>query len=123
MSTTLSSNGNHRIAVASNDGLTLHRHFGRADQFQIYDVDANGYSFLGVRKVTHPCADGGHSTAAFDSVLDVLSDCEAVVVAKIGPGAAEYLMFKGMRIFEGYGMLEDVLKKIVSSRALDNGAL
>jgi predicted Fe-Mo cluster-binding NifX family protein len=108
--------------VASKDGLTVHRHFGRAEQFQIYDVDGNEYAYVETRAVTRPCEGGGHSTAAFDAVLDVLSDCEAVIVAKIGPGAAEYLMLRGMRVFEGYGMLDAILDRVASSGALEQEA-
>ncbi|MDR1495698.1 MAG: dinitrogenase iron-molybdenum cofactor biosynthesis protein [Clostridiales Family XIII bacterium] len=108
-----------RIAVASEDGLTVHRHFGRAEQFRIYDVDGGEYDYRETRAVTRACSEGGHSATAFDAVLDILNDCEAVVVAKIGPGAAEYLMLRGMRVFEGYGTLDNILRQIASSGALN----
>lgn len=110
---------NHRIAIATNDGLTIHRHFGQAEQFQIVDTDGETYTAAETRIVEAPCAAGGHSVAAFDAVLDTLNDCEAVVVAAIGPGASEYLAEKNMRVFAGPGIVENVMRSILSRKLLD----
>jgi predicted Fe-Mo cluster-binding NifX family protein len=120
----MSTNGTNkrtgRIAIASDDGLTVHRHFGRAERFRIYDIgfdgDGGGYDFVEERTVARLCAEGGHSAAAIEAVADALDDCEIVVAAKVGPGAAEYLMRRGKRVFEGYGMLEDLLREIATNR-------
>jgi predicted Fe-Mo cluster-binding NifX family protein len=109
----------HRIAIATSDGLTIHRHFGKARQFQIVDTDGETYVQGEIRSVEPPCAEGGHSAAAFDAVLDILHDCEAVAVGMIGPGAADYLTEKGMRVFAGAGVVENVMRNILSRKLLD----
>jgi predicted Fe-Mo cluster-binding NifX family protein len=99
--------------------LTIHRHFGHAEQFQIVDTDGETYTTAEIRIVEAPCTAGGHSVAAFDAVLNILSDCEAVAVAVIGPGAAEYLTEKNMRVFAGPGLVEEVMRSILSQKLLD----
>jgi predicted Fe-Mo cluster-binding NifX family protein len=102
------------VAVATDDGLTVHRHFGRAERFRIYDIGGGGYDFVGERAVARLCAEGGHSEDALEAAVGALEDCDIVVAAKVGPGAAEHLMRRGKRVFEGYGMLEDVLAQIAA---------
>jgi predicted Fe-Mo cluster-binding NifX family protein len=109
----------HRIAASTTDGLTIHVHFGHAHVFWIYDIEGDTYEFVEKRDVSPSCAEGGHSTERFDAVLDLLADCEAVVVGKIGPGASEYLMRKGMRVFEGPGVLENVIGAIAGRGMLN----
>jgi predicted Fe-Mo cluster-binding NifX family protein len=108
----------HRIAVATEDGLTIHQHFGRAEGFQIVDIEDGVYKFVEKRSVESSCRQGGHSTESFDAVLKILSDCEAVVVGKIGPGAGDYLIDRGMRVFEGSGIVDDVLGTIIEQDLL-----
>ncbi|MDR2163342.1 MAG: dinitrogenase iron-molybdenum cofactor biosynthesis protein [Clostridiales Family XIII bacterium] len=114
-------NGKHRVAVATTDGLTLYEHFGHASRFGIYDIDESTVDFVETRKVDPPCHGGHHSESAFDAVIELLDDCEAIVVGKIGPGAADYLMERGIRVFEAPGVLEVVLGAIASRGLLDVG--
>jgi predicted Fe-Mo cluster-binding NifX family protein len=103
-----------RVAIATDDGLTVHRHFGRAERFRIYDIDAGGYDFIEERTVARLCAEGGHSAVALEAAVGALEGCDIVVAAKVGPGAAEHLMRSGKRVFEGYGILEDILAQIAA---------
>ncbi|MDR3225725.1 MAG: dinitrogenase iron-molybdenum cofactor biosynthesis protein [Clostridiales Family XIII bacterium] len=109
----------HRIALATTDKLTVYKHFGKADRFEIVDVENGKWAFAEGRDVPPACQDGGHSESRFDTVLSILSDCEAVVVARIGPGAAEYLQSKGMRVFEAPGTVEKIMNAILSRGLLD----
>jgi predicted Fe-Mo cluster-binding NifX family protein len=113
----------HRIALATTDRLTVYQHFGRAEEFHIVDLDDEAYSFVEVRKTDPSCGGGGHSENAFDLVLRTLHDCEAVVVGRIGMGAAEYLLRRGMRVFDAPGTVDKVLNTIIQRRMLDGGAL
>lgn len=108
----------HRIAVTTTDRLTVFQHFGRAETFHIVDVDGDAYSFAEVRHTEKACGEGGHDETRFDKILELLSDCEAIITGKIGPGAAEYLLRHGMRVFEGPGVLENVLDTIIARRML-----
>ena len=90
----------HRVALASTSGKFIDAHFGRADRFAIFDLTPEGYAFVEVRSVERACGPEGHDECAFDAILDALSDCEAVLVSRIGMGAARYVRAKGMRVFE-----------------------
>jgi predicted Fe-Mo cluster-binding NifX family protein len=112
--------GRHRIALATTDKLTVYQHFGHADGYEITDVDSDAgtFEFAGRRTVTPPCDGGSHSESVFDAVLEALSDCEAIVVAQIGPGAAEYVLSKGMRVFEAPGVIEGVIGTLLKQKLL-----
>jgi predicted Fe-Mo cluster-binding NifX family protein len=109
----------HRIALATTDGLTVYKHFGQADEFQVVDVDADKYTFIERRKVVPACEGGAHNESAFDAVLAVISDCEAVFVGKIGPGASEFLSQHGIRAYEVPGVIDQILNKVIERKVLD----
>ncbi|MDR2296525.1 MAG: dinitrogenase iron-molybdenum cofactor biosynthesis protein [Clostridiales Family XIII bacterium] len=96
----------HRIAVTTTDRLTVFLHFGRAESFHIVDIDGDAYRFVEVRHAESACGEGGHDVSRFDAILELLSDCEAIVTGKIGPGAQEYLLRRGMRVFESPGVID-----------------
>jgi len=105
--------GKHRIAIASTDRLTIYKHFGQADAFEIVEAEADGaFSFAETRILEPACVAGTHSISSFDRALRLLADCEAIVCAKIGPGAAEYLVSRGMRVFEAPGVIERVAGRV-----------
>ncbi|MDR0875974.1 MAG: diguanylate cyclase [Clostridiales Family XIII bacterium] len=112
--------GKHRIALATTDKLTIHQHFGHAEGYEITDVDTDtgSFDFVEYREVVPPCKAGDHSDAVFDAVLEALSDCEAIAVGKIGPGAADYVLKKGMRIFEAPGVIEKIIETLIDKKML-----
>jgi predicted Fe-Mo cluster-binding NifX family protein len=113
-----------RVALATTDGLTIYKHFGRAECFHIFDVgEDKSRSLVEIRRTPSPCGPEGHSEAAFDAVLDQLRDCEAVIVGKIGPGAADYLLSRGMGVVEAPGLVEQALDKIGGSNDVTNKGL
>lgn len=102
-----------RIALASRDGVNVNEHFGRAVFFRIYDLSGGGYSFAESRDAVAACQHmRTHSKTDFDTVIELLSDCDALLVEKIGEGAAAYLISKGMRVFEVSGSIDGVLTKL-----------
>lgn len=109
----------HRIAVASSDGKVINQHFGHADRFYIVDVEDNSYSFVETRFHEPACGDQGHSNEVFDSILELLSDCQGIFVSRIGYGAARYLNSRGMRVFEAPYPIDTVLDKLIARKILD----
>jgi predicted Fe-Mo cluster-binding NifX family protein len=101
----------HLIAISSSDGKTIHQHFGRTKTFFIVSINDNGYKYIETRTIEPCCNHFEHHEHSFDKVLDILSDCEAIVTGKIGNGALEYLTAKGMRIFETVGYADDILNE------------
>jgi predicted Fe-Mo cluster-binding NifX family protein len=87
-----------KIALPTMDGTTISEHFGRCNAFLVFEVQdgtlkgherrANAES-----AASHSCGDQGHVHSDLSSLL---SDCEAVIVKGIGPGALR-AMAKGDR--------------------------
>jgi nitrogen fixation protein NifB len=76
-----------RIAVASNDGVHIDRHFGQADSFLIYDVSPKQAVLNEHRYVKSGCkgensCEGG--SKSLTKTTEMLSDCAAVLCAGIG---------------------------------------
>ena len=108
-----------KIAVATSDGFEVNEHFGHAKFFRVYDLGESEYTFLEVRDAVAACQHQlGHDTTRFDKIIELLSDCDALLVQKIGPGAAEYLIRKNVRVFEVSGSIDAVLKKFIADKIL-----
>lgn len=108
-----------RIAIATSDGKTVNEHFGHAKFFRVYQTDENTYEYIELLDAVAACQHSlGHDVTRFDKIIELLSDCDALLVEKIGAGAAAYLIEKNVRVFEVSGSIDAVLKKIVSDKLL-----
>ena len=108
-----------KVAPATSDGFEINEHFGHAKFFRVYELGESDYTFLEVRDAVAACQHQlGHDTTRFDKIIELLSDCDALLVQKIGPGAAEYLIKKNVRVFEVSGSIDAVLKKFISDKIL-----
>ncbi len=107
-----------RIALATTDGKFINEHFGRAKVFYIVDISNDGYTYLEKRQVEKCCNNGEHNESDFDNVINVLTDCDAVFVSRIGLEASAYLISKGLRVFTAPGFIDDVMKKIIEDKVL-----
>lgn len=108
-----------KIAIATTGGFAVDEHFGHAKFFRVYELTDKDYSFIEVRDAVAACQQSlGHDTTRFDKMIELLSDCDAVLVQKIGEGAAAYLISKGVRVFEVSGTIDAVLKKLISDRVI-----
>ncbi|MBR0599478.1 NifB/NifX family molybdenum-iron cluster-binding protein [Sinanaerobacter chloroacetimidivorans] len=111
----------YRVAVASLDGIEVNQHFGRANEFLIYDIQDETYAFLETRRTAPSCYNHTHTETRFDRVITLLSDCDAIFVSQIGEGAAAYLIQKGVRVFESPYEIEDVLQIAIDQKLLETG--
>lgn len=109
----------YRIAIASTDGKVINQHFGKADNFLIVEVNDKKFEFIENRKCEPICKEYEHDENALNMVAELLKDCRAVFVSKIGKGAAIILNEQGIRTFESPYFIEDVLKRIVSKKGID----
>lgn len=106
-----------KIAIASTGGREVDEHFGHAKFFRIYELSGDSFSFTEVRDAVAACQHSlGHDVTHFDKIIELLSDCDALFVQKIGQGAAAYLIERGVRVFEVSGEIDAVLKKINESK-------
>ncbi len=94
-----------KIAVASEDGLSISRHFGRSRCFMVFDVQGADFTGPAVRDNTFTahaqgeCREGephahhhGHG-----AIVEALRDCEAVLCYGMGWRAAEELKQNGIQ--------------------------
>ncbi|MDR1617401.1 MAG: dinitrogenase iron-molybdenum cofactor biosynthesis protein [Syntrophomonadaceae bacterium] len=109
----------HIVAIATVDGKTIYQHFGHAEVFQVVSISDKDYTYVESRKTTPSCQDFQHSQDAFEQVISVLHDCEAIFVGKIGPGAAARVVSSGKRVFETPGLVDDVLRQVIEQHLLD----
>jgi predicted Fe-Mo cluster-binding NifX family protein len=105
-----------RIAFAST-GEYIDQHFGSARYFQVYDIEGDEYRHVGQRRTAAKCQ--GNCEGGFDHLLKALDDCDAVFVAKIGQGAAAFMIAKGKRVFEASGEVEEIIAQIIGRNLLE----
>ncbi len=86
-----------RVAVATKGGGLVNEHFGHAREFLVYDVDRRGARLVGHRKVEGYCLGGDGDDDVLEGVLAALSDCRAVLVAKVGRCPRERLASAGIQ--------------------------
>ena len=91
-----------RVAVASKTRGVIDVHFGHADLFGIYDVDASGLRFVEERAVEHYCQGGFGDEDKREAILRALADCAACFVARIGDGPRAKLKGAGIEAVDDY---------------------
>jgi predicted Fe-Mo cluster-binding NifX family protein len=115
---------NMKVAVASENKLVVHQHFGRATQFLVYEIEDAECRLVEIRKNQPPCGtaqqDGelGHSEDSMQKTVDLLADCQAVVVARIGPAAVEKLSRCGIQAFVIPDFIDSAMKRLMASGRL-----
>jgi predicted Fe-Mo cluster-binding NifX family protein len=107
-----------RVAVASSDGKFINQHFGHAEQFLIFDIDAEGnYEYLELRKNDPTCSGGNHTAGSMKNAVGVLDGVKVVLVAQIGPGASQNLLLNGIQSFSVPSYIDEALEKLGASYA------
>lgn len=102
-----------RIAVASNDGVTIDQHFGKADKFLIFEIEGNLTKLIEERENTPICGTNGHAEEKVNDTVRLISDCEVVFVSKIGMGPALALQDKGIIAYEVSAPIKKALERFV----------
>lgn len=90
------------VAIATKGGGRINQHFGHANEFQIYAVDADGVTFVGHRKVEQYCEGGFGEADTLGQVIDTLKGVHAVLCAKIGHCPQEQLAEAGLIATDRY---------------------
>lgn len=105
----------YKIAVASSDGKVVNRHFGRAEQFLIFEAEGGRYEFLERRENIPSCVEWEHSDETLLYTVKLISDCKIVLASRIGPGAVELLSCYGIKALAIGDFIEAALEKVVRS--------
>lgn len=102
-----------KVAVASSDGKVVNQHFGRAKQFLVFDTNDNGeYVFKELRSGTPACDGREHHDDLLLAMVDLVSDCQIILVSQIGPGAIQALREKGIEPHITSEFIDEALKKL-----------
>lgn len=100
----------YKIAVTSTDKELIDLHFGHVEEFHIYNVDENDVVFIETRKGSKFCSGPECNQADKANVLDLLSDCDALVTKMIGHSPEQKLLAKGVKSFIMFNRVIDGLK-------------
>jgi predicted Fe-Mo cluster-binding NifX family protein len=97
-----------KIAVASDDGVSIAQHFGRSAGFIIFELEGGKPLRRDVRPnsfthaaVSGDCAEGEHHHAehahSHDTIVEALADCSAILCGGMGRRAAQDLAASGIQ--------------------------
>lgn len=104
-----------KIAVASTDGKIVNQHFGRAEKFFILETDEDTAEF----KVTEEraaravCHGGDHEEDQMKEAISNLSDCQYVLVSRVGTRARNELESLGLEVYEIPGVIGESVDKLI----------
>ena len=124
-----------RIAVATDDGTAVARHFGRASQYLVVTAEdgaitatelrpkAGHHTYAGDHPDHHGHGDGEHGKGpeAGEKHRDMaapVADCEAVIAGGMGRGA-----FLGLRSFGLEAVITDVADAVEAAARFSSGDL
>ena len=101
------------IAIATESGINVDRHFGQVSEFKIFEVVDNAFwKEMESRTIKRACQGYcEHETIA--QAADALADCKYCLAAKIGFGAAKVLQQKGMIPLEIVAPIDYAIEKIM----------
>jgi predicted Fe-Mo cluster-binding NifX family protein len=106
----------YRAALATSDGKNIDLHFGKCARFSIAEIDgASGSWKIVEERTTFALCEAGDSDETMDAAAKALSDCDFVVVSRIGRWPFAALYAKGIESIEFRGSIEETVEKIKSS--------
>jgi len=97
-----------RFAVATKSGAIVDMHFGHAEQFYIYESDGENVRFVETREVAKYCdgAECDDKRDKWESVINAVSDCSAVIALRTGLAPEKRLKEKGIDVITTYDRVE-----------------
>lgn len=84
-----------KIAFTTKDSTYINAHFGSAPKIDVYDANAEGYTFVESLTFGGNLKEDGNEDK-LDPKLQALRDCTIIYVASIGPSAAARLINKNV---------------------------
>jgi len=101
-----------RIAIPTNDGITIFRGMlGRAKKIYIYVIE-NGAQVRLVEKRTNPYSETMQHLKTLD-VYELLRDCTIIISGTIGKKGIERLQKRGVKLFFRKGNIQETLAGVI----------
>ncbi|MFA9378661.1 MAG: nitrogenase cofactor biosynthesis protein NifB [Lachnotalea sp.] len=110
-----------KVAVATKSGMIVDQHFGQVSELYVYEyVDGNA-KFIEKRNIEQYCEGKQECDEKEDKItmiINTISDCDAVIVMRIGEAPKIKLSQKGIRVFTTYDKIEDSVKKVAAEMSV-----
>jgi len=98
-----------KIAVATSNGKDV-EHFGKAQEFMIYEFDEEKVDFIEKRESTKIKGEKHQ----WQKSLNVIEDCEVVICAQAGLKGKFGLKNAGIKLVEDEGSVDEVIERYVN---------
>lgn len=102
----------YTFAVATASGMLVDRHFGHVEEFYIYKYTDSAIKFVERRSVAKYCSgpecDSGESN--IDRIIGAISDCNGVIVLRIGHSPQKELELKGIKVIQTCETIENAIR-------------
>jgi nitrogen fixation protein NifB len=95
-----------RVAVATKGTGIVDQHFGHAKAFLIYEVKEGQTTLIEQRSIPQYCHGTDGEPGDLNPIIQLVSDCQAVLVAKIGANPAGRLQEAGIEAVQVYDKIE-----------------
>ena len=105
----------YKIAFASSDGKIVNQHFGMARKFVIFRIKNNSAEFLELRENDISNKGFEYLDESMNKSVELISDCKAIYVSRIGYGALKVLEDKKIMVFQYPFFISDIIGQILSS--------
>ena len=102
------------VAVASMEGIFVNQHLGESAGLWIFEL-SNGKATLVQRRSTPP---SGGGPERWESMSEMLCDCNTVLVSGIGPSPLAILENSGLRVVAMEGLAREGIEAILSGKAI-----
>ncbi|MCG6203441.1 dinitrogenase iron-molybdenum cofactor biosynthesis protein [Rhodopseudomonas sp. HC1] len=109
-----------KVAIATGDGVTVTEHFGYATRFQIWNF-ADGTPHLLETRTNRPACGADRREARrepMDESVELVADCSAVIVARIGECGVNRLTALGILAFETEDAVDTAVRELAESGLL-----
>lgn len=103
-----------RVAFASEDGVHINAHFGRAKRMFFYEVTPGGFRFESELQFLDK--ETIESESRLDAKVEALKGCSIVYMAQVGPSAAARLVSRRIHPIKAKetDSIEEALKRLTS---------
>lgn len=104
-----------RFAVATRSGILVDQHFGKVDDFLIYEYHEGRVIYIEKRHIGQYCTGGADACDSQEDkmtrIINTLHDCEGVIALRIGVAPQKQLEERGIHTYTTYdGIHESIIE-------------
>jgi len=120
-STPIKAGVSYRFAVASKSGMLVDSHFGQVSELYIYEYKDGEAKYIEKRQINKYCNGSDECDEVEDKIsliISSISDCDGVIVMRIGEAPKKKLKDKNIRVFATYDRIETAVKVAAESMSI-----